>query len=152
MGYRGERYSADTATPRRKAFDMQGTAPRFENEAVVPYASFFKEPFPSAATRCFGFRVAVPIPTTRRGRAIACHSCGNLMFSRPEAERSGKRAMRTKYWIIGLTLFGGLAACGDTYLERGTTGALIGAGAAAATDNDVATGVALGAGAGIITR
>lgn len=60
--------------------------------------------------------------------------------------------MRTMYWIVALALFGGLAACGDTYLERGTSGALIGAGAAAATDNDVATGAALGAGAGLLTK
>jgi hypothetical protein len=60
--------------------------------------------------------------------------------------------MRAKVWIVGLALCGSLAACGDTYLERGTTGALIGAGAAAATDNDVATGAAIGGAAGVLTR
>ena len=60
--------------------------------------------------------------------------------------------MRTKFWIIGLAMVGGLAACGDTYLERGTSGALIGAGAAAATDNDPLTGAAIGGTAGVLTR
>lgn len=60
--------------------------------------------------------------------------------------------MKTRLWIVALALTGGLAACGDTYLERGASGALIGAGAAAATNNDVRTGAALGAGAGILTR
>ena len=60
--------------------------------------------------------------------------------------------MRTKYWIVGLALVGGLAACGDTYLERGLSGGAIGAGAAAATDNDPLTGAAIGAGVGVLTR
>lgn len=43
----------------------------------------------------------------------------------------------------------GLAACGQTDLERGASGAAIGAGAAAVTDNDVGVGAAVGGLAGI---
>jgi hypothetical protein len=60
--------------------------------------------------------------------------------------------MRIRFWMIGVALFGALAACGDTYLERGASGALIGAGAAAVTDNDPLTGAAIGGTAGILTR
>ena len=60
--------------------------------------------------------------------------------------------MRLKLWLVGLVMVGGLAACGDTYLERGASGALIGAGAAAATDNDPLTGAAIGGTAGVLTR
>lgn len=59
--------------------------------------------------------------------------------------------MKAANLIIGLALLGSLAACGDTYLERGASGALIGAGAAAATDNDVATGAVIGGGVGVLT-
>ncbi|ATI42605.1 hypothetical protein CBW24_11710 [Pacificitalea manganoxidans] len=44
-----------------------------------------------------------------------------------------------------------LAACGDTVLERAGTGAAAGALIADATDNDVATGAAVGAGVGAVT-
>jgi hypothetical protein len=57
--------------------------------------------------------------------------------------------MQNAHWIIGLLGLGALAACGDTDLERGTSGALIGAGAAAATDNNLLAGAAIGAGAGV---
>lgn len=42
-----------------------------------------------------------------------------------------------------------LAACGETPLERGVTGAAIGGGAAAVTGQSVAGGAVLGAGAGV---
>lgn len=57
--------------------------------------------------------------------------------------------MQTKTWIIGLAMALGVAACGTTDLERGTSGALIGAGAAAVTENDPLVGAAIGGGAGV---
>ena len=42
-----------------------------------------------------------------------------------------------------------LVACGDTALSRTASGAAIGAGAAAVTGNDVATGAAVGGGVGL---
>lgn len=51
--------------------------------------------------------------------------------------------------LVGSVL---LAGCGDTLGQRAVSGAAIGAGAAAATENDLATGAALGAGAGILTN
>ena len=60
--------------------------------------------------------------------------------------------MQVRFWFLGILAAGTLAACGDTYLERGTSGALIGAGAAAATDNDPLTGAAIGGTAGVLTR
>ncbi len=57
--------------------------------------------------------------------------------------------MQPKIWILGLALALGAAACGQTDLERGASGAAIGAGVAAATDNDVATGAAIGGLGGI---
>ncbi len=59
--------------------------------------------------------------------------------------------MQRKGWIVALIAMAGIASCGDTYLERGTSGALIGAGAAAATDNNPLTGAAIGGGAGVLT-
>ena len=57
----------------------------------------------------------------------------------------------TKAWILGLGLVLGLAACGQTDLERGATGAAIGAGAAAVLDEEPLVGAALGAGAGVLS-
>lgn len=51
--------------------------------------------------------------------------------------------------FLGSVCLLALGACGDTLLERGTTGAAIGAGTAVAVDGDVATGAVLGAGAGV---
>ena len=59
--------------------------------------------------------------------------------------------MQHKTWIAGLAVVLGLAACGQTDVERGATGAAIGAGAAAALDEDPVLGAALGAGAGVIS-
>lgn len=51
---------------------------------------------------------------------------------------------------LGLTLaLGTLAACGNTDLERGLTGALAGGAAAQATGNDPGTGALVGATAGV---
>lgn len=44
----------------------------------------------------------------------------------------------------------GLAACGDSDLERGVSGAAIGAVGAKALDGDVVTGAAVGAAAGVL--
>ena len=44
----------------------------------------------------------------------------------------------------------GLSGCGDTDLERGATGAAIGAVAASATSNSPIVGAAVGAGAGVL--
>jgi hypothetical protein len=44
-----------------------------------------------------------------------------------------------------------LAACGATPVERAATGGVLGAAAAAATDNDLADGALLGATAGIVS-
>ncbi len=60
--------------------------------------------------------------------------------------------MQAKPWIIGLALVFGLAACGQTDLERGASGAAIGAGLAAATDNDPLVGAAVGGGAGVLSN
>ena len=51
--------------------------------------------------------------------------------------------------ILALATVSALAACGDTALERTVSGAAIGAGAAAVTGNDVATGAAVGGGVGL---
>ncbi len=59
--------------------------------------------------------------------------------------------MQTKKWILGLALVLGAAACGQTDLERGASGAAIGAGIAAATDSDPVVGAAVGAGAGVLS-
>jgi uncharacterized membrane protein len=48
----------------------------------------------------------------------------------------------------GLTF---LSACGDTMLSRTASGAAIGAGAAAVTGNDVATGAVIGGGVGVVS-
>ena len=60
--------------------------------------------------------------------------------------------MRRIAWLAALFGATAIAGCGDTYLERGLSGAAIGAGAAAATGNDAATGAAIGAGAGMLTK
>ncbi len=57
--------------------------------------------------------------------------------------------MQSKTWIIGLALALGLGACGYSDTERGVSGALIGAGVAAATDNDPLVGAAVGGAAGV---
>ncbi|MFA5580751.1 MAG: hypothetical protein WDA25_02225 [Paracoccaceae bacterium] len=53
--------------------------------------------------------------------------------------------MQKKIWIVGVAALLGLAACGDTALEQGVFGAGAGAGAAAVTGGNVATGAAVGA-------
>jgi hypothetical protein len=53
----------------------------------------------------------------------------------------------TRY-ILAFTAVAALAACGDTALERGVTGAAIGGGAAAVTGQNVAGGAVVGGGLG----
>ena len=57
--------------------------------------------------------------------------------------------MHKAHLTIGLLALGAMAACGQTDTERGVSGALLGAGAAAATDNDPLVGAALGGTAGV---
>jgi hypothetical protein len=56
--------------------------------------------------------------------------------------------MQAKTWILGIGLVLGLAACGQTDIERTASGAAIGAGVAAATDSDPLVGAAVGGAAG----
>lgn len=58
--------------------------------------------------------------------------------------------MRKALSFIAIASVLGVAACGETDLERGATGALIGGGVAAVTNNDVVTGAAVGATAGVL--
>lgn len=56
--------------------------------------------------------------------------------------------MQKLKWAIALSLPLGLAACGDTDVERALTGAVAGAVVADATKNDTVTGALIGAGVG----
>lgn len=58
--------------------------------------------------------------------------------------------MAKRFWIFGVIALTTLAACGDTNLQRALSGAAIGGVAAGVTNNDVATGAALGATAGAL--
>jgi hypothetical protein len=53
--------------------------------------------------------------------------------------------MSIKTILLGITLCGGLAACGDTIGEQAIGGGVIGAGAAAITSGSLAQGAAIGA-------
>ena len=57
--------------------------------------------------------------------------------------------MNSKVWIIGMALALGLSACGYSDTERGVSGAAIGAGLAAVTENDPLVGAAIGGTAGV---
>lgn len=57
--------------------------------------------------------------------------------------------MQKKIAFIAVAATLGLAACEGTDLERGAIGAVAGGAVAAATDNDIASGVAIGAAAGV---
>lgn len=57
---------------------------------------------------------------------------------------SGRYQMKRAILLVGCIGLMGLAACGDTKLQRAGTGALIGGGAAALTHNDPLTGAAIG--------
>ena len=52
--------------------------------------------------------------------------------------------------IIAMSVAATLAACGDSDLERGLSGAAAGAVAADVTDNDVGTGALIGGAAGVL--
>ena len=58
--------------------------------------------------------------------------------------------MRKTLSFISIAAVLGLAACGDTDLERGVSGAAVGAVGAAALDGNVVTGAAVGAAAGVL--
>ncbi len=58
--------------------------------------------------------------------------------------------MRKTGTLIAVVAVLGLAACGDTDLERGVSGAAAGAVTAAALDGNVVTGAAVGAAAGVL--
>ncbi|MDU8943058.1 hypothetical protein [Ovoidimarina sediminis] len=58
--------------------------------------------------------------------------------------------MRKTLSFIAIVAVLGLSACGDSDLERGASGAAIGAVGAAALDGDVVTGAAVGAAAGVL--
>lgn len=58
--------------------------------------------------------------------------------------------MGKKLWIAGAVMALGLSACGYTDFQRAGTGAAAGALAAAATDNDVATGALVGGAGGAL--
>ena len=79
----------------------------------------------------------------------ALRLCAILVRDHMEEERNQMQKITLIAALLGATA---LAACGDTYMERGLSGAAIGAGAAAATGNNAATGAAIGAGAGMITK
>lgn len=59
--------------------------------------------------------------------------------------------MQIKIWTWALALVAGLAACGDTDVERALTGAAAGAVVADITDNSVLLGGLIGAGAGAVS-
>lgn len=60
--------------------------------------------------------------------------------------------MQTRLWILALAAAAlGLAACGNTDLERGASGAAIGAGTAAVIDEDPLVGAAVGGTAGVLS-
>ncbi|MBM9594159.1 hypothetical protein JM664_06495 [Rhodobacteraceae bacterium MCCB 386] len=56
--------------------------------------------------------------------------------------------MNIRLVLLGVIAAGSLAACGYTTTERVATGAAIGAGAAAVTENDPLVGAAVGGGLG----
>ena len=58
--------------------------------------------------------------------------------------------MGKKFWALGLVGIRGLSACGYTDFQRAGTGAAAGALAAAATDNDIATGALVGGAGGAL--
>ena len=58
--------------------------------------------------------------------------------------------MRKTGTLIAVVAVLGLAACGDTDLERGVSGAAVGAVAASAVNGNVVTGAAVGAAAGVL--
>ncbi len=58
--------------------------------------------------------------------------------------------MQFKTWIFAAAAALTLAACGDTDLERGLSGAAIGAVAAEATGGDALVGAAVGGAAGVL--
>ena len=55
-----------------------------------------------------------------------------------------------KSFLIAIVATLGLAACGDSDLERGVSGAAIGAVGAELTGGDVVTGAAVGGAAGVL--
>ena len=57
--------------------------------------------------------------------------------------------MRKSLSIVTIMAVLGLAACGDTELERGISGAAIGAGAATVTGGNAVTGAVIGGAAGV---
>ncbi len=59
------------------------------------------------------------------------------------------RKLKPAFLALGLL---GLAACGDTYLERGASGAAIGAGGAAVTGGDPLLGAVVGGAVGVVTK
>jgi len=91
-----------------------------------------------------------PISADPAGAPLsALRLCAILVRDHMEEERNQMQKITLIAALLGATA---LAACGDTYMERGLSGAAIGAGAAAATGNNAATGAAIGAGAGMITK
>ena len=58
--------------------------------------------------------------------------------------------MQKSFAILVVTATFGLAACGDTDLERGVSGAAIGAVGAELTGGNVVTGAAVGGAAGVL--
>ena len=52
--------------------------------------------------------------------------------------------------ILGVTATVALAGCGDTDLERGLSGAAVGAGASLVVDGDILTGAVIGGAAGVL--
>ncbi len=57
--------------------------------------------------------------------------------------------MRTSFITVAVAATLGLAACGDTDLERGVSGAAIGAVGAEITGGNTVTGAAVGGAAGV---
>ena len=58
--------------------------------------------------------------------------------------------MAFKNIILAITACGSLAACGDTIGKQALGGGVVGAGAAAVADGNIATGAAIGAGANVL--
>ena len=52
--------------------------------------------------------------------------------------------------VFGVTAVLALAGCGDTDIERGLTGAAVGAGASLVVDGDILTGAVIGGAAGVL--
>jgi hypothetical protein len=68
---------------------------------------------------------------------------------RAAKSRGNKPMGKTIKTIVMVAFCASLTACIDNDLERAAAGAVIGGGAAAATGNDVATGVVIGGAAGV---